>query len=278
VAQSRLTRVVPSSGERIPVVGLGSWQTFDVGGGARERAPLRAVLARFAERGGGMVDSSPMYGRSEAVIGDLSEDLGIRTSLVLATKVWTSGRRSGVDQMERSEQRLRASGIDLMQVHNLLDVDTHLATLAEWKRAARVRYVGITHYVASAFADLERLIARTPLDFVQLNYSLAEREAEARLLPAAADAGVAVIVNRPFEGNLLFSRVSGRPLPDFAAALGCRSWAQIFLKYVLSHPAVTCAIPATARVEHLEDNLDAGSEPFPDAAERRRIAAVFDRQ
>jgi diketogulonate reductase-like aldo/keto reductase len=269
-----ILRAIPSSAETLPVVGLGTWQTFDAGGGA-ERAPLRQVLQRFAELGGRVVDSSPMYGRAEDVVGDLAAELGLRDRLFLATKVWTSGREAGVAQMEASRRRLRAKVVDLMQVHNLVDWGTHLRTLREWKGAGRIRYLGITHYTASAYGELESILLTEPLDFVQLNYSLAEREAERRLLPLAAERGVAVLVNRPFAEGALFRRVRGRPLPSWAAEIGCRSWAQLFLKWILAHPAVTCVIPATSRPEHLEDNMQAAVGPLPDAATRERIAAAL---
>jgi aryl-alcohol dehydrogenase-like predicted oxidoreductase len=275
-ARPLVERKVPSTGERLPVVGLGTWQTFDVGGSAAERAPLSDVLQRFAARGARVVDSSPMYGRAEAVVGDLAASRGIRPSLFLATKVWTSGREAGVMQMERSLELLDAEHIDLMQVHNLVDVATHLETIAAWKADGRVRYAGVTHYVASAFPDLERLLLTRRLDFVQFNYSIGDREAEQRLLSVAADRGVAVLVNRPFGSGGLFDRVRGKELPEWAGEAGVASWAQFFLKYVLGHPAVTCAIPATSSAKHLDDNLDAGSAPLPDEATRRRMAAYFD--
>lgn len=252
-------------------IGLGTWQTFDVPRSAR--APLRDVLAEFVRLGGRVVDSSPMYGRSEEVLGELAADLGVRDKLFVATKVWTSGRAEGITQMEDSERKLRGR-VDLMQVHNLLDADTHLATLREWKRAGRIRYLGITHYTSSAYDALMRVLARGGIDFLQVNYSLAEREAERRLLPYAAERGVKVLINRPFGGGSLFRDVRNKPLPSFAAELGCGSWAELFLKFVVSHPAVTCAIPATSKVEHLRQNMRAGTGPMPDETMRRRIAAA----
>ncbi|HEY7520512.1 MAG TPA: aldo/keto reductase [Methylomirabilota bacterium] len=269
-----IVRAIPASKETLPVIGLGTWQTFDVGRGAA-REPLRVVLRRFVELGGRVVDSSPMYGRAESVVGDLATELGLRDRLFVATKVWTSGREAGVAQMEESARRLRAPRLDLMQVHNLVDWRTHLRTLTEWKRAGRVRYVGVTHYTAGAYAELEQVVAREPLDFVQLNYSLVEREAEHRLLPLAAERGVAVIVNRPFAEGALFRRVKGQTLPPWAADIGCRSWAQLFLKWIAAHPSVTCVIPATSRPEHLEDNMQAGAGPLPDATLRERIAGLI---
>jgi len=268
-----ILRAIPSSKETVPVIGLGTWQTFDVGAGAA-RAPLRQVLQRFVELGGRIVDSSPMYGRAESVVGELAAELGLRDKLFIATKVWTSGRDAGSAQMNESMRRLRTPRLDLMQVHNLVDSRTHLRTLAEWKRAGRVRYVGVTHYTASAYGELEQVLQSEPLDFVQLNYSVVEREAERRLLPLAVDRGLAVLVNRPFAEGALFRRVRGQTLPPWAAEAGCRTWAQLFLKWIVAHPAVTCVIPATSRPEHLEDNMQAGTGPLPDAALRDRIAAL----
>jgi diketogulonate reductase-like aldo/keto reductase len=274
VTAALLSRVIPSSGEQIPAVGLGTWQAFDVAEPAR-RAPLRDVLRRFVERGGRVVDSSPMYGAAEAAVGDLADELGVRDSLWIATKVWTTGRAAGVAQMERSLQLLRGKRLDLLQVHNLVDWQTHLTTLRDWKAAGRVRYLGVTHYSASGHDALERVMRSEPLDFVQLNYSPAEREAERRLLPLARDRGIAVLVNRPLAQGGLLSRMRGRPLPPWAAEVDCASWAQLFLKWILAHPAVTCVIPATSRSPHLEDNMRAAVGRLPDAATRDRIAALL---
>jgi diketogulonate reductase-like aldo/keto reductase len=269
-----IVRAIPSSQETLPVVGLGTWQTFDVGAAA-ERAPLRQVLQRFVALGGRIIDSSPMYGRAEAVVGDLAADLGLRDKLFLATKVWTSGRAAGIAQMEASLRHFRTKVVDLMQVHNLVDWRTHLRTLRDWKQAGRIRYYGITHYTASAYGDLEAIVKAEPLDFVQLNYSLVEREAERRLLPLAAERGIAVLINRPFAEGALFRRVRGQAVPSWAAEIGCRTWAQLFLKWIAAHPAVTSVIPATARPEHLEDNMQAGVGALPDAAMRQRISALI---
>lgn len=268
-----LTRPIPATGEAIPVVGLGTWQTFDVGAGATERAAVEAVLGAFVELGGTLVDSSPMYGRAEAVVGDAAAKLGVPAKLFLATKVWTTEKAAGIRQMEESFRRLRVARVDLMQVHNLVDADTHLATLAAWKREGRVRYVGVTHYTAGSHDAVARLIAARPVDFVQINYSVGEREAERRVLPLAAERGAAVIANRPFAGGDLFARLRRKPLPAWAAAIDCDSWAQVLLKWVVSHPAVTCAIPATSRVAHLRDNMKAAYGRLPDARLRDRIAA-----
>ena len=245
----------------------------------RNSGSARAALARFVELGGAVVDSSPMYGSSESVLGDLAAGLGVHKRLFLATKVWTSGREAGIRQMEQSIARMRVAlkgPLDLMQVHNLVDATTHLATLRDWKAAGRVRYVGVTHYHEGAYAELERAMRAGGIDFVQLNYSLAERAADRRLLGLAAEARIAVIVNRPFAEGALFRRVAGRPLPGWAAEFGCASWAQFFLKWILAHPSVTCAIPGTRNVKHIDDNLGAATGALPDAATRRKMAAHID--
>jgi aryl-alcohol dehydrogenase-like predicted oxidoreductase len=266
-------RPIPRTGERLPVVGLGTWQTFDVGPSPAERAPLAEVVRLFLQGGGRVVDSSPMYGRAEIVAGDLLHAERAAGRAFVATKVWTAGRAAGESQMRESMKRMRTEPLDLLQVHNLLDWETHLPVLRAWKEQGRVRYLGVTHYAPSSFPLLERLLATEKLDFVQLPYSLASREAERRLLPAAADTGTAVLVMRPFEEGALFGAVRGRTLPDWAAEAGASSWAQFFLRFVLSHPAVTCAIPATRRADHLTDNLAAGAAPLPDERMRRRMAA-----
>lgn len=277
-APALLKRPIPRSGEMLPAVGVGTWQTFDVGPKAPERAELKEVLRLLVEGGGSVVDSSPMYGKAEGVVGDLSAELGLRERLFFATKVWTSGRDSGIRQMEDSFRLMRAgSRMDLMQVHNLLDLSTHSKTLRDWKKSGRLRYIGITHYHEGAHAELERIVKTRDWDFVQFNYSMAEREAEARLLPACADSGTAVIVNRPFSQGGLFPKVKGKPLPAWAAEFDCSSWAQFFLKFLLSHPAVTCVIPGTRRVAHLKDNLGAGMGRLPDAAMRRQMTEYLDR-
>lgn len=266
-----LRRVIPKSGEELPLIGLGTYRVFDVAPAAPELAELKAVLSTFVAGGARLVDSSPMYGRAEAVVGELSAGSGVRDALFLATKVWTSGRQSGIHQMQESLRLMRTPRIDLMQVHNLLDHATHLKTLREWKDAGTLRYLGITHYHAGAFSELESLLKTRDYDFVQFNYSLAEREAEQRLLAAAAETGTAVIINRPFAHGQLFAKVKGRELPAWAAEFDCDSWAQFFLKYIVAHPAVTCVIPGTGKARHMVDNLKAGSGRLPDAATRRRM-------
>ena len=271
-----LTRTIPATGEALPVIGLGTWQVFDVGADASARAPLRDVLRTFFAAGGRMVDSSPMYGTSESVVGDLCTELSICKPLFVATKVWTSGRDAGIQQMETSFKRLRVEKMDLMQVHNLVDVATHTKTLADWKAKGRVRFVGITHYTSSAYVEVEKWLKTGQYDFLQINYSLAERESEKRLLPLARDRKVAVIANRPFAEGAMFRQVRGKPVPEWAKEAGMATWAQYFLKWIVSHPAVTCAIPATGRADHLADNLAAGTAPLPDEALRTRMAQHFD--
>jgi aryl-alcohol dehydrogenase-like predicted oxidoreductase len=270
--KSVLQRKIPSSGEQIPAVGLGTSQVFDIGGGS-EREAAKEVLRLFVENGGKLVDSSPMYGAAETVVGDLAAELGVQRKLFIATKVWTSGREAGIRQMEDSMRKLRTPRIDLMQVHNLLDLDTQLATLREWKKAGKVRYLGITHSRDSAHDELERIVNAGGIDFVQLNYSMTERAAEQRLLPMAAEKGTAVIVNRPFARANLFGRVRGKPLPDWAKDVDCASWAQFFLKYLLAHPAVTVVIPATRDPQHLVDNMAAGRGRLPDEALRKKMVS-----
>ena len=261
----------PPSNGNLPKIGLGTWQTFDVGSSEAARKPLAEVLSLFVQLGGRLIDSSPMYGRSEEVVGDLAASLGIRDKLYVATKVWTTGRARGIAQMEDSERKLRGK-VDLMQVHNLVDAETHLETLRAWKAAGRIRAIGVTHYTSSAYPALAAQIRRGGIDFIQVNYSLAEREAEQEILPLARERGIAVLVNRPFGAGSLFRETRGKALPAFAKELGSTSWAELFLKFVISHPAVTCAIPATSKAAHLRENMNAGGGPMPDVAMRKRIA------
>ena len=270
------TRPIPKSGEALPVIGLGTARTFDIGSGAAERAQRRAVLQQLFKFGGRVIDSSPMYGSADEVVGDLIDGLGARDKTFIATKVWTRGRESGIRQMEESMAKLRTRRIDLMQVHNLVDWHTQLKTLRDWKAAGRIRYIGITHYTTGALADLADVIQAEPLDFVQLAYSIGVRDAEDWLLPLAADKGVAVLVNRPYENGALFRRVRGRTLPAWAREFDCMSWGQFFLKYIIAHPAVTCAIPATRKPNPMTDNAGAGIGRLPNAAQRRRMVALVE--
>jgi len=267
------TRPIPRTGEQLPVIGMGTWRTFDVGDSEKERKPLREVLARLFEGGGRLIDSSPMYGRAEQVVGELVDPT---RKPFLATKVWTSGREEGIAQMRRSMQLMAPRAgrpFDLMQIHNLVDWRTHLPTLRAWKEAATIRYWGITHYSDSAFGEMEAIVRAEKPDFVQLPYSVGVREAEKRLLPACADQGVAVLVERPFEAGSLLREVRKRPLPAWASEIDCTSWAQVLLKFILGHPAVTCPIPATANPEHMADDIRAGYGGLPDESFRRRIVA-----
>ncbi len=244
-SSAMLMRAIPSSGEKLPVIGLGTWQTFDVDPASVAIKQLEEALSAFVKLGARVIDSSPMYGRSEEVIGDLVARLGVRDSVFLATKVWRRGKQAGIESMERSFARLQTKRIDLMQVHNLVDVTTQLTTMRDWKAQGRIRYIGITHYESGAFGEVEKLLRSETLDFLQINYSITEREAEEKILPLARERSVAVIINRPFGGGDLFSRVRGKALPDWAAEFDCRSWAQFLLKSFVANSAVTCAIPAT---------------------------------
>ncbi|WP_439581438.1 aldo/keto reductase [Dyadobacter bucti] len=266
-----LQRAIPATGEKIPAVGLGSWQQFDVGASAGERASLKEVIQKMNELGGKVIDASPMYGRAEHVIGDLTRDLKLNDQFFLATKVWTTGKQAGIDQMNESLQKMDRKTMDLMQIHNLQDWQTHLKTLRDWKSQGRIRYIGITHYTDSAHARLEEIVKSKAVDFVQFNYSIRSRNAEKSLLNAARDNGVAVIINEPFEQGALFRAVKGKDLPAWAADYDISSWAQLFLKYILGNEAVTCVIPGTSEVKHLTDNLGAGLGRLPDQAGRKKM-------
>ena len=275
-AAPMLARAIPSGTESLPVIGLGTWQTFDVDTHDAALAPLRELLARYLADGGRVVDTSPMYGRAETVLGRLLAAIPQPPRPFVATKVWTTGREAGIRQMESSEDKIGRKPLDLVQVHNLVDVDTHLDTLDAWKAEGRVRHTGITHYTRGAHDDLARVATRRKVDFIQVNYSLAEPEAEASLLPLAQERGIGVLVNRPFAEGALFAHVRGRELPAFAREeLGIASWAQYFLKYIVSHPAITAVLPATSKLSHLVDNLAAGAGPMPDAAQREKLRGAF---
>jgi aryl-alcohol dehydrogenase-like predicted oxidoreductase len=271
-------RPIPSSGERIPVVGIGTARRFDVGDSAEARAPLLEVLRELPRLGGTVVDTAPSYGAAETVIGDLVAQLGNRSALFIATKVGRgrAGGAAGLEEMRRSLARLRTERLDLLQIHNMAGVEEMLPVLREWKQAARIRYYGVTTSSARQHDALARLVQREALDFIQVDYAIDNRAVEARLLPLARDRGVAVLTNLPFGRGRVFEALRRQPIPEWAATLGIASWAQFALKYVVSHPAVTCAIPGTARLAYLIDNLGAARGPLPDEATRRRMAALLD--
>jgi len=272
-----ITRPIPSSGEAMPVIGLGTWPVFDVGADEASRRPLAEVVQRLTAAGGRMIDTSPMYGRSEAVVGDIVAALGVRERIFLATKVWISGREQGIAQMRRSADQMKSPVIDLMQIHNLVDWKTQLATIRDMKAKGQLRYIGITHYTNGALPELAHIIETEPgIDFVQLGYSLATREPETRLLPVAAERKVAVIINQPFERGDLFRAVRGKTVPDWAGEFDCTSWAQLFLKYLLGDPAITCLIPATNKPDHMADNLKAGFGRLPNPKQREQIRRLWD--
>jgi diketogulonate reductase-like aldo/keto reductase len=275
--ETMLTRPIPSTGEMMPVVGLGTWPVFDVGTDEASRAPLREVVETLVAGGGSMIDTSPMYGRSEGVVGDIVAGLNYRDKTFLATKVWISGRDRGIAQMQRSAQLLKSPVIDLMQIHNLVDWRTQLATMRDMKAKGELRHIGITHYTTGSLPELARILdSEDGIDFVQCGYSLATREAETRLFPVCAARGVAVIVNQPLERGTLFRAVRGKALPGWAAEFDCTSWAQLFLKYVIAEPAVTVVIPATNKPDHMADNLKAGYGRLPEAKQREQIRRWWD--
>jgi len=269
-------RIIPSSGEALPVVGLGSWLTFDVLNIGNRRDRCRQVIEAFFERGGRLIDSSPMYGSSQEVIGESLAAIDNDQRLFAATKVWIPGRVTGQFQMHNAAELWGVPSFDLLQVHNLVDWDTHLAWLEEWKAGGKVRYTGVTTSHGRRHSELVRIMQSQPVDFVQFTYNIQDREAEQVLLPLARETGKAVIINRPFQGGRLFRLVEGRPLPDWARAIDCSNWAQFFLKFIVSHPGVTCAIPATSRVDHLHENMGALEGRLPDADMRRRMTRYFD--
>jgi diketogulonate reductase-like aldo/keto reductase len=271
-----LQRIIPSAGEAIPVIGIGSWIQFDVDNHSTEREDLKRVLMLMHGHGANLIDSSPMYGRSEQVIGELTNEIGLADKFFYATKVWTSGKKASIRQMKESMQKMKRPVMDLMQIHNLVDWQTHLKTLRQWKAEGTIRYIGITHYTTSSHTQLEEIIKKEPLDFVQFNYSIATRNAEKRLLPLAMDKGVAVIINEPLEKGRLFEQVRNKSLPSWSTEYEIQSWAGFFLKYIISHPAVTCVIPATSNSLHMKDNLAAGEGIMPDERGRKRMSEYFD--
>lgn len=271
---SMLRKTIPASGEALPVIGLGTYSVFDVAGTPENIRSRVEIVDALIDAGGSVIDTSPMYNRSEKVIGDVLASNEERGRCFLATKVWTDGERSGIRQMRESAKLMRTDVIDLMQVHNRRDLDVHWPTIRSMQEAGSVRYNGVTDYRASAHDALVSIMERYQPQFIQINYSLGEREAEDRLLPAAADLGVAVLINRPFVAGRLFRAVGDRPLPGWASEFA-ESWGQFFLKFIISHPAVTCVIPATSKPLHMRDNLQAGFGELPDAATRQRMIAFM---
>lgn len=275
-APALIQRVIPSSGEMIPIVGIGTARRYNVGPSAAERAPLKEVLRRFPELGGKLVDTAPSYGTAETVVGDLVHELGNRDKLFLATKVRKPNAQTGIQEMEASFKLLRTDKIDMIEVHNMVGIDALLPVLREWKAAGRIRYLGASTSSEQQHDAFARMMEKEKLDFIQVNYALDDRPSAERILPLAKDLGMAVLINLPFGRGSLFQRVGDRPLPDWAAEFDVETWAQFFLKYLLSHPAVTCVIPGTAKVEYLVDNLGAGRGRMPDEATRRRIESFYD--
>lgn len=275
---SVLTKTIPATQEMIPIIGMGSWLTFSVGGDEADRARCVEILRVFFERGGGLVDSSPMYGSSQEVIGYCLAKLNYPPGLFSATKVWILGKTFGIKQMESAEALWGVKQFDLMQIHNMLSWRTHLETLKEWKGQGRIRYIGITTSHGRRHEKLEKALLKEDFDFVQFTYNIVDREVEQRLLPLAKERGIAVIINRPFQRGALFDMVEGKPLPVWAKEIDCQNWAQFFLKFIVSHPAVTCAIPATSQVVHMHENMGAAYGKLPDKAMRARMLRYFSEQ
>ncbi len=274
-SQQLILRAIPSTGEKLPVIGLGTAATFDVRPGSAQAGPLGDVMSLFVKHGGKLIDSSPMYGFAERNIGDLATGLHLHSSLFMATKVWTIGKQEGIAQMQQSAERLQTRTIDLMQVHNLSNIETQMGSLREAKAKGKIRYTGITYSEDRGHAEVERAMKLQKPDFVQINYSLVDRAAAARILPLAQELRMGVIINRPFGGGGIFKVISSKPLPTWAAEIDCHSWSQFLLKWIISHPAVTCVIPATNNPRHLEDNMMAGVGRMPDAQMRQRMASLF---
>jgi aryl-alcohol dehydrogenase-like predicted oxidoreductase len=275
-AGTLITRKIPSSGEALPVIGIGTARRFDIGADAPERAEIKEVLRRFAAAGGRVIDTAPSYGMAESTVGDLVADLGSRKAFFLATKVGAEGREPGVAQLEASMRRLRTDTLDLVQVHNLRDFATQMATLREWKAKGRIRHLGVSTSSDGQYPQFEQTLRVEAMDAIQVDYALDNRNAAERILPLAADRGMAVLVNLPFGRGRLFQAVQGTPLPEWARDFDCASWAQFFLKYIVSHPAVTCTVPGTAQVKYVADNLGAAQGRLPDAAMRRRMEQFID--
>jgi diketogulonate reductase-like aldo/keto reductase len=275
-ANAPITRGIPSSGEQLPVMGMGSSRTFDVPSGSGEMNQLIEVVRAFFAGSGSLIDSSPMYGNAESVLGQVLGKLDDTSKLFAATKVWTDGQQAGIEQMRESGRRMQVPVFDLMQIHNLRDWQAHLATLKRWKAEGKIRYLGITTSHQRSHSELEAIMRREPLDFVQFSYNIENRKAEERLLPLAADRGIATLINRPYQRGSLFVRSRGKPLPPLAAELGCESWGQFYLKFIIGHPAATCLIPATAKPHHMVDNMGANFGPVPDEGQRQEMIRIFE--
>ena len=271
------TRKIPSSGKLLPVVGVGTWQSFDVGSSQAERNPLKEVLKILIESGGSVIDSSPMYGRSEKVVGELTAELEIKNKIFEATKVWTTGKEEGIDQMHTSMNLMGAMPMDLMQIHNLVDWKTHIKTLKKWKEEGKIRNIGITHYHKGGYAEMEKIMKTEKIDFIQINYNLAVRDAAERILPLAKDKGIAVIINRPYEGGSLFKKVKGKAIPTWAKEFEAESWGQVFLKFILAHSAVNCVIPGTSIAKHMKDNVQAGFGKYPNQELQKRLINLIEK-
>jgi len=266
-----IKKTIPSSGELLSVIGLGTSRTFEVDSSNAAQSPLVAVMQAFFDKGGQLIDSSPMYGSAEAVTGSLLQTVTNKSGLFTATKVWTNGKNEGISQMQQSMQRLGVDQIDLMQIHNLRDWRTHIDTLQDWKAQGKIRYLGITTSHGRYHAELETILQQRPLDFVQFSYNIEDRSVEQRLLPLARERGIATLINRPYQRGSLFRQVKGKPLPSWAADIDCASWGQFFLKFIASHPAVTCIIPATSKLKHMVDNMAAGYGRLPEEPARQRM-------
>ena len=271
------TRKIISSGKMLPVIGVGTWQSFDVGENPAERNPLKEVLKILIEHGGSVIDSSPMYGKSEKVVGELTAELEIKNKIFEATKVWTTGKEEGIDQMHTSMNLMGANPMDLMQIHNLVDWKIHLKTLQKWKEEGKIRNIGITHYHKGGYDEMEKIMKTEKIDFIQINYNLAVRDAAERILPLAKDKGIAILINRPYEGGALFRKMKGKEIPSWAKEFEAESWGQIFLKFILAHPAVNCVIPGTSKAKHMKDNVQAGFGKYPTQELQKRLIDLIEK-